>query len=150
MTLPDNPQRQQKSPRWREPFAALHIGTDSDLWILVHCNDFFFVVRTTSFANSVRHHKSTTFAAFYKVRSRHFPVCSSLIASCFGRFILRTNGHSYTSLNLLNISLIAAIRGSSTVVSQSQVWIFRFAPQRLQIPLQSSLHSTRIGHWTMS
>jgi len=26
--------RQQKSPRWREPFAALHIGTDSDLWIL--------------------------------------------------------------------------------------------------------------------
>ena len=62
----------------------------------VHCNDFFFVVRTTSFANSVRHHKSTTFAAFYKVRSRHFPVCSSLIASCFGRFILRTDGHYVT------------------------------------------------------
>ena len=88
---------------------------------LVNRNDFFFIVRSACFTYSVRHHKSTTFAAFYKVRSRHFPVCSSLIASCFGRFILRTNGHSYTSLNLLNISLIAAIRGSSPVVSQSQV-----------------------------
>ena len=50
--------------------------------ILVHSNDFFFVVCSASFTYSVRHHKLSTFAALYKVRSGHFPVCSSLVSSC--------------------------------------------------------------------
>ncbi len=80
--------------------------------LVFNFNDFFFVIASASLANSVWHHKCAAFAAFYKVWSAHFPVCSSLIASCFGRFILRTDRHfGYTSLNLLNISLIAAIRG---------------------------------------
>ena len=56
-------------------------------------NDFSLVVGTTSFAYSVRHHQRTTFAAFYQVRSSHFPVCSSFISSSFGRFILRADWH---------------------------------------------------------
>ena len=53
--------------------------------------DLLLIVRTASLANSVRHHQCTTFAALYQCRSAHFPVCSSLISSTFGRFILRTN-----------------------------------------------------------
>lgn len=33
--------------------------------LVFYFNDFFFVVASASFANSVRHHESTTFAAFY-------------------------------------------------------------------------------------
>ena len=51
----------------------------------------------------------------------------------------------YTSLNLLNISLIAAMRGSLGSSLHPQGPSFRFFPQRLQIPLQSSLHKTFKG-----
>ena len=73
---------------------------------LIYRNDLFFVIRSTSFAYSVRHHKSTTFAAFYQVRSTHFPVCSSLISSSFGRFILRTNRHRLHLLYAFSIHFI--------------------------------------------
>ena len=53
-------------------------------------------------------------------------VCSSLISSTFGRFILRTNRHRYTSLFALKISWIAAIRGSGTKVSQPHSFRFLF------------------------
>ncbi len=59
----------------------------------INCDDLFFVIRTAGLAYSMRHHKSTAFAAFYQVRSTHLPVCSSLISSSFGRFILWTNRH---------------------------------------------------------
>ena len=52
---------------------------------------------------------------------------------------------TYTSLNLLKTSWIAAILGSSSVLWQLQSPLFRFIPHTLQIPLQSSLHRTFIG-----
>ena len=117
-----------------------------DSLLVFNFNDLFFVIASASLANSVWHHKCAAFAAFYKVRSAHFPVCSSLIASCFGRFILWADGHfGYTSLNLLNISLIAAIRGSLGSSAHPQGPSFRFFPHLLQIPLQSSLHKTFKG-----
>ena len=73
---------------------------------LINRNDLFLVVRSTSLAYSMRHHKSTTFAAFYQVRSAHFPVCSSLISSSFGRFILRTNRHRLHLLYAFSIHFI--------------------------------------------
>ena len=73
---------------------------------LVNRNDLFLVVASTSLANSMRHHKRTTFAAFYQVRSTHFPVCSSLISSSFGRFILRTNRHRLHLLYAFSIQFI--------------------------------------------
>ena len=73
---------------------------------LINRNDLFLVVRSTSLAHSMRHHKSTTFAAFYQVRSAHFPVCSSLISSSFGRFILRTNRHRLHLLYAFSIHFI--------------------------------------------
>lgn len=51
----------------------------------------------------------------------------------------------YTSLNLLNISLIAAIRGSLGSSTHPQGPSLRFFPHWLQIPLQSSLHKTFKG-----
>ena len=73
---------------------------------LVNRHDLFLVVASTSLANSMRHHKRTTFAAFYQVRSTHFPVCSSLISSSFGRFILRTNRHRLHLLYAFSIQFI--------------------------------------------
>lgn len=116
------------------------------IYQLINAYDLLLIVRTASLANSVRHHQCTTFAALYQCRSAHFPVCSSLIASCFGRFILWADGHfGYTSLNLLNISLIAAIRGSLGSSVHPQGPLFRFFPHLLHIPLQSSLHKTFKG-----
>ena len=87
------------------------------IYQLINAYDLLLIVRTASLANSVRHHQCTTFAALYQCRSAHFPVCSSLISSTFGRFILRTNRHRYTSLFALKISWIAAIRGQFTRIS---------------------------------
>ena len=64
--------------------------------VLVGLYNLLFVVRTASLTNSVRHHQCAAFAALYQCRSAHFPVCSSLISSTFGRFILRTNRHCVT------------------------------------------------------
>ena len=55
-------------------------------WSLSYC-------KYRSFAYTVRHHKLAAFAAFYEIRSSHFPVCSSFISSSFGRFILRADWH---------------------------------------------------------
>ena len=66
----------------------------------VHIDDLLLVIRTASLANPVGHHKRAASAALYQSRSFHFPVCSSLIPSALGRFILRTNRHRYTSLFL--------------------------------------------------
>ena len=96
------------------------------IYQLINAYDLLLIVRTASLANSVRHHQCTTFAALYQCRSAHFPVCSSLISSTFGRFILRTNRHRYTSLFALKISWIAAIRGSGTKVSQPHSFRFLF------------------------
>ena len=54
-------------------------------------DDLFLIVSTAVFAYTVRHHKLAAFAAFYEIRSSHFPVCSSFISSSFGRFILRAD-----------------------------------------------------------
>ena len=59
--------------------------------VLVNTDNFFFVVRTTSLAHSVRHHELSTFAEIHKVWSTHLPICSSFISSGFGRFILWTD-----------------------------------------------------------
>lgn len=66
---------------------------------LVNRNDLFLVVASTSLANSMRHHKSTTLAALYQIDSAHLPVCSTLISSSLRSFILWTNRHV---LHLLN------------------------------------------------
>ena len=114
---------------------------------LVNTNNLLLVVRTASLTNSVRHHQCAAFAALYQCRSAHFPVCSSLISSTFGRFILRTNRHRYTSLFALKISCIAAILGSGTKVSQPHSPKFRFCPHTLHMPLQSSLQRIFIGQF---
>lgn len=93
---------------------------------LVNAYNLLLVVRTASLTYSVRHHKCAALAALYQCRSAHFPVRSSLISSTFGRFILRTNRHRYTSLFALKISWIAAIRGSGTKVSQPHSFRFLF------------------------
>jgi len=61
--------------------------------LVLNFDDFLLIVASASFANSVWHHKCSTFATFNKVHSAHFPVRSSLVTSSFGRFVLRTNGH---------------------------------------------------------
>lgn len=58
-----------------------------------HRNDLLFVVGTAGFAHSVRHHKSSAFAAAYESRRRHFPVCMSLISPGLGSFIFWADGH---------------------------------------------------------
>ena len=58
---------------------------------LVHCDDLFFIVGPACLADPVRHHKRSAFAALYKCRSRHFPVCSLAVASCLGMFVFRTD-----------------------------------------------------------
>ena len=112
---------------------------------LINTDDFFLIIRAACLAYSVRHHQGAAFAALNQCRSTHFPVCSSLISSCFGRFILRTNRHRYTSLFALKISLIAAILGSGTNLSHPHSPSFKLCPQTGQIPLQSSLHKTLTG-----
>lgn len=59
-----------------------------------YINDFPFVIRTAALAYSVGHHQRAALAAFHQRRSRHFPVCSSLVSSRTGRFILGTNRHT--------------------------------------------------------
>lgn len=73
---------------------------------LVYCNDLFLIIRTAGLAYSVGHHKSTAFAAFYQIRSTHLPVCSSLIASSFGRFILWTNRHRLHLLYAFSLQFV--------------------------------------------
>ena len=114
----------------------------------INAYNLLLVIRTASLTNSVRHHKCAAFAALYQCRSTHFPVCSSLISSTFGRFILRTNRHRYTSLFALKISFITAIRGSGTKVSHPHSLRFRFCPHTGQTPLQSSLHRIFVGQFT--
>ena len=111
-------------------------------------NNLFLVIASAVLADSMGHHQLSTFAAFYQSRSSHFPVCPSLISSPFGRFILWTYRHGHTSLNLLKISWIAAILGSGSVFGHWHSDRFKFAPQRLQMPLQSSLQRTFIGQLT--
>lgn len=110
-----------------------------------HCDDLFFVVCSAGLADSVRKHQLAAFAALNESRSRHFPVCSSLISSRLGAFIFWTDRHGYTSLKLLKISRIFAILGSKSVRSQSHEPSFRFCPQVLQRPLQSGRQSVRSG-----
>ena len=52
--------------------------------LVFYFNNSFLVVGTAGLANSVRHHQGATFAAFYEIRSAHFPVRSSFISSSFG------------------------------------------------------------------
>ena len=115
---------------------------------LILRNNLFFVITSTVLAYSMGHHQLPAFAAFYQSWSSHFPVCSSFISSALGRFIFWTYRHGHTSLNLLKISWIAAILGSSSVFWHWHSARFRFAPHRLQMPLQSSLHRTFIGQLT--
>lgn len=58
---------------------------------LILCDDLFLIIRTALLADSVRHHQRAAFAALYKSRSAHFPICASLVTSSFGRFIFRTD-----------------------------------------------------------
>ncbi len=67
------------------------------LSLLTNGNNLFLVVRTTSLANSVRHHKSTALAALYEIGSSHLPVSSATVSPCLGMFVLRTNStHGFT------------------------------------------------------
>ena len=106
-------------------------------------NDLTLIVSAAGLTYAVRHHQSAALAALYQIGSRHFPVRSSLISSSFRCFILRADGHGYTSLNLLNISRITAILGSASVVSQLQVSRFRFVPQR---PMDQDLIMHQLIH----
>ena len=112
---------------------------------LINRDDFFFVVCSAFLTYSVGHHQRAALATFHQCRSSHFPVCSSLISSAPGRFVFRTNRHRHTSLSASKISLIAAILGSGTKLSQSHVPVFRSLPHVGQIPLQSGLHRIFIG-----
>ncbi len=114
----------------------------------VNTDNLLLIIRATSLTNSVGHHKRTALAALYQCRSAHFPVRSPLISPAFGRFILRTNRHCYTSLLALKISCIAAIRGSGTKVSHPHSAKFRFCPHFGQIPLQSRLQRIFDGQFT--
>ena len=73
-----------------EPFSGFCLFTFS---LVFNFNDFFLIVASACFTNSVRHHQGAAFAAFYQVRSTHLPVCTSFIASCFRCFVLWTYGH---------------------------------------------------------
>ena len=70
-------QRQHPGRGGQQPGAPLLFVPE-----LINGNDFTLIVRTTCLAYTVRHHKFTALAAFYKVRSAHLPVGSSFISSC--------------------------------------------------------------------
>ena len=72
-----------------------------EVFLLILRDNLFLVVASAIHADSVRSHQLTAFAALYQSGSRHFPVCSSFISSCLGRFIFWTDRHGHTSLNLL-------------------------------------------------
>ena len=81
------------SDKMREP-AGFEASEESAriLSLLVLCSDdLTLVVRSARLANSVRHHKRATFAAFYKRRCCHLPLCTTAVSSCSGMLILRTN-----------------------------------------------------------
>ncbi len=80
----------QKLEKSRED-AVLGNYKDADTVIVIAKMKCGKSPRKKELAFAVRHHKCAAFAAFYKIRSAHFPVCSSLVASCFGSFILWTN-----------------------------------------------------------
>ena len=126
------------------PISAYPLCNAQTILSSVNTYNLLLVVRSAGLAHSVRYHKHTASAALYQSGSTHFPVCSPLIPSAFGRFILRTNRHCYTSL-FLKISCITAMRGSGTNVSHPQSLIFRFCPHTGHIPLQSSLHRIFTG-----
>ena len=76
----------QKTPRFH-----FHRTEGFRLRLVLLRDDLFLIVSTAVFAYTVRHHQLAAFAAFYEIRSSHFPVCSSFISSSFGRFILRAD-----------------------------------------------------------
>ena len=61
--------------------------------LLLSGDDLLLVVASAALAYSVRHHQRAALRALYQSGSTHFPVCSSLISSSLGRFVLRTDGH---------------------------------------------------------
>ena len=114
-------------------------------YLSLNLNDFALVVRTAGLADSVRHHQCAAFAALHQSGCAHFPICPSLISSGLGRLILRTDRHRYTSLFALKTSMIAAILGSGTKVSQPHAPVIKSFPQTGHSHLQSGLHNTFIG-----
>ena len=112
---------------------------------LANFNDCFFVVSAASFANLVRNHQFAAFAAFYQAGSCDFPaLCFSLVSFGF-RHSTFGYSHFYTSSSSLKRALKLSNLGSLIVRSHPQSPSFRSLPQIGQRPLQSSLHTTRIG-----
>ena len=72
--------------------------------LIFNADDLSLIIRATSLADSVRHHQSAALAALYQVRSAHLPVSPAAVSSRFGRLILRTDRHGYTSFISLKIS----------------------------------------------
>lgn len=70
-------------------------GSCFSVSLIFYFDNLFLVVASAGFANSMRHHQLTALAALYKIHRAHLPVCSSLISSSLGRFILRTNRHRF-------------------------------------------------------
>lgn len=76
----------------KEPFSGSFFHLFRSIRaISVYRNDLFLVISTAVLAYTMRNHKLAALAALYQRRSTHFPVRSPLVASSFGRFVLRAN-----------------------------------------------------------
>lgn len=78
--LPHPPRKKRKTLRTRKAFHFQAPGTSI---LLIHLNDFSFIIGPAVLTYTVRYHKLSAFAAFYQCRSFHFPVCSPFIPSAF-------------------------------------------------------------------
>ena len=63
--------------------AAIATALNDSLSVL-DLDNLSLVVGSASLADTMRQCKCSTFAAFYQIRNRHFPVCSSLISMGLG------------------------------------------------------------------
>ena len=72
-----------------------HVRDHCTITSILNLDDDLLVIGTAFLTDSVGHHKRAAFAAFHKSRSRHFPICSSLIPVTSGRSILRADRHLY-------------------------------------------------------
>ena len=125
-----------------EPFSGFCLFTFS---LVFNFNDFFLIVASACFTNSVRHHQGAALLHFTRFGALIFQFARLLSRLALDVLFFGHMDIGYTSLNLLNISLIAAMRGSFGSSAHPQGPSLRFFPHWLQMPLQSSLQRTFKG-----
>ena len=113
--------------------------------LIFNFNDFFLIVASACFTNSVRHHQAPHLLHFTRFGALIFQFARLLSRLALDVLFFGHMDIGYTSLNLLNISLIAAMRGSFGSSAHPQGPSLRFFPHWLQMPLQSSLQRTFKG-----